>query len=93
MRRKDREITDPQEIFNILQRCDTAQLGMCDADAPYVVPVSFGAAMRNGTPVVYFHCAKQGKKLDLLRENPAVCLTAQPFSWCPADSARNHNPL
>lgn len=30
-------------------------------------------------PGVYFHCAKQGMKLDLQRENPKVCLEGDHF--------------
>ena len=45
MRRKDREITDPAAIAEIIHRCDVLYLGLNDPedpDYPYVVPVNFG---------------------------------------------------
>ena len=74
MRRKDREILDIHEIFEILIRCSTLRIGIQGKEYPYIVPVSFGAEMDNSRPVVYFHCAKQGLKLDLLKENAHVCV-------------------
>jgi nitroimidazol reductase NimA-like FMN-containing flavoprotein (pyridoxamine 5'-phosphate oxidase superfamily) len=43
---------------------------MCDAGQPYVVPVSFG--YQDGA--LYFHSSAQGKKIDTLRKNDAVCV-------------------
>lgn len=79
MRRKDREILDVNEIFDILLRCDTVRIGMFGENYPYIVPVSFGAEMVGGKPVVYFHCARQGMKLDLLKENSRVCIEGDIF--------------
>ena len=42
MRKADRQITDLNEIADILQRCDTIRIGISDEQAPYIVPVSFG---------------------------------------------------
>ncbi len=74
MRRKDREVTNPEEILDILRRCDTLRLGLRGAEFPYVVPVSFGLEVEEGRPVVYFHCAREGMKLDLIRQDPRVCV-------------------
>ncbi len=79
MRRKDREVTDQKEIFDILNRCDTVRIAMQGGKYPYVVPVSFGAEMQDGKPVIYFHCARQGLKVDLLKEKPAVCVEGDIF--------------
>ena len=79
MRRKDREIQDIHEIFDILTRCDTIRLGMYGEKYPYIVPVSFGAEMIDGKPVVYFHCARQGMKLDLLTNDKRVCVEGDIF--------------
>ncbi len=79
MRRKDREVTDINEIFDILNRCDTVRIGMRGEKYPYVVPVSFGAEMADGRPVVYFHCAREGLKLDLLAKDPMVCVEGDIF--------------
>ena len=79
MRRKDRETQSVDESFDILNRCDTVRIGIHGEKHPYVVPVSFGAEMADGKPVVYFHCAKQGMKLDLLEEDARVCVEGDIF--------------
>ncbi len=79
MRRKDREIQNSTDIFDILSRCDTVRIAMQGEQYPYVVPVSFGAEMIDGKPVIYFHCARQGLKVDLLKMNPWVCVEGDIF--------------
>ena len=79
MRRTDREVTDINEIFDILNRCNTVRIGMRGEKYPYVVPVSFGAEMADGKAVVYFHCAREGMKLDLLLKDPMVCVEGDIF--------------
>ncbi|MCD7917360.1 MAG: pyridoxamine 5'-phosphate oxidase family protein [Clostridiales bacterium] len=72
MRRNDREVTDPQRIDAIIQRCDCCRLAFATGDAPYIVPLNFGFAWEDGKRIFYFHSATEGRKLDLLRENPVV---------------------
>ena len=79
MRRKDREVLDRTEIFDMLNRCDTIRLAVQGEPYPYVVPLSFGAEMQGDDPVVYFHCARQGLKVDLIRKNPHVCVEGDIF--------------
>ncbi len=73
MRRKDREIKDIKEIINILDNCKTAHLAMVDKGMPYVVPLSYGYELVEGQITLYFHSAKEGRKLDILKENSNVC--------------------
>ena len=73
MRRKDRKIKDIKEIVNILDKCKTAHLAMVDEGRPYVVPLSYGYVLDEGVLTLYFHSAKEGRKLDILRRNPDVC--------------------
>ncbi len=79
MRRKDREVQNKAEVFDILNRCDTIRIGMQGNQYPYVVPVSFGMEIMNDTAVIYFHCAQQGMKVDLLKANPNVCVEGDIF--------------
>ena len=72
MRRKDREITEKQEIFNIIQKCDVCRLAFFDEKFPYIVPLNFGATLENDTITLYFHGANAGKKMELLQKNNAV---------------------
>ncbi len=69
MRRKDKEINDVGAIEAILRKASVCRLGLCEANQPYVVPLCFG--YKDNT--LYFHCAGQGKKLDIIRKNNNVC--------------------
>ena len=73
MRRKDREITDPAKIGQILRRCQVCRLGLRDGERVYVVPVNFGLVERGGKRILYFHGAKEGRKADLIRQNGYAC--------------------
>ena len=74
MRRKDREVTEIDEILRIIDKAKILHLGLFDADYPYVVPLHYGYEYADGDLVFYMHCAKEGHKLDLLRANPCVCV-------------------
>jgi len=69
MRRKDKQINDVAAIEDILSRATVCRLGLCKTNQPYVVPLCFGYKDN----ALYFHCAGQGKKLDILRKNNNVC--------------------
>jgi len=69
LRRKDREIKSREEIEAIIQKALVCRLGMADESGPYIVPLSFG--YRDG--FLFFHSAKEGKKLNILRKNNKVC--------------------
>ncbi len=73
MRRKDREVTNIQEIEDIIQQCKTCHVAMVDGDMPYVVPLSFGYEIKEGVLNLYFHSAKEGRKMDILHKNNQVC--------------------
>ncbi len=69
MRRKDQEITNRKDIESIIRKSLVCRLAMMDEHEPYIVPLSFG--YRDNT--LYFHSAKKGKKLDVLKKNNLVC--------------------
>ena len=48
MRRKDREITDFDEIMKIIDKCDTCRLALFDDEFPYIVPLNFGTDVQDG---------------------------------------------
>ena len=72
MRRKDREVTDFAAMVEIVKACGVCRLGMQDGEGVYMVPLNFGFAVEEGQLVLYFHGADAGKKLALLRQNPAA---------------------
>ena len=69
MRRKEKEITDQNQIEKIIRQSNVCRLAMVDGDKPYIVPMNFG--YKNKT--LFFHSAKQGQKIDLIKKNPNVC--------------------
>ncbi len=72
MRRKDREIADESAIRSILARARVLHLGLLDGEYPYVVPMHYGYAFESGRLTLYSHSAKEGHKLELLRQNGRV---------------------
>lgn len=69
MRKKDREIKDKKLMESILERATVCRVGLSENNVPYIVPVNFG--YRDNC--LYFHSAKEGKKIDMIRGNNNVC--------------------
>lgn len=68
---KSRMITLPQAIEELIKSCEVCNVGMIDQDnMPYTLPFNFG--FENET--VYLHSATTGKKIDILKANPSVCI-------------------
>lgn len=72
MRRADREVRDCKGILHVLETCKVCRLGMTDEGKVYIVPMNYGYEYEEGKLFLYFHGAKEGKKLRLLGENPSV---------------------
>ena len=72
MRRKDREITDLNEIYSIMKKCDSCSVAFFDNEFPYIVPLNFGLEFNNNQFTLYFHSANAGTKLELLSQNNHV---------------------
>lgn len=72
MRRKDREITDIDQIMEIIKKCDVLSLAFFDNDYPYIVPLNFGCSREADKIELYFHGAAEGKKLELIKQNNHV---------------------
>lgn len=73
MRRKDREVNDIEEIKEIIKSCKTCHVAMVDDGMPYVIPLSFGYEIIDDVLSLYFHSAKEGRKIDILHKNNSVC--------------------
>ncbi len=70
LRRRDKEITDEAEIKKILHEAEHLTIAMSLDDEPYLATLSHGYdGDRN---CIYFHCAREGKKVEILRANPLV---------------------
>ena len=70
MRRKDRAVTSPSEIVEIMSRCEVLHLAIAAQPAPYLLPVNFG--MEPDGMTLYVHGAMEGTKYDLLAKNDQV---------------------
>ena len=71
MRRKERE-KDAVFALEVLRDCEYATLATVNGDGmPYCVPLS-PVVIDN---LIYFHCAVEGKKLDNIKNNNAVCIS------------------
>lgn len=72
MRRKDREITDLNKIEEVISSCHCCRLGFNDEGQVYIVPLNFGYFKEDGKYIFYFHGAKEGRKIDIIKKNPYV---------------------
>lgn len=83
MTRRERQVTDINEIVKILDKSKVLHLGMVDGDEAYVVPMNYGYKMNGDKLTIYLHGARRGRKLDLMRANPKVffemCCDIVPF--------------
>jgi nitroimidazol reductase NimA-like FMN-containing flavoprotein (pyridoxamine 5'-phosphate oxidase superfamily) len=72
MRRADREISEMSEIESIISRADVCRIAFADNNTPYIVTMNFG--YKGGKqPSLYFHCAPDGRKLEMMEKNESVC--------------------
>lgn len=68
---KARFITDNSLIEQVITSCEVCTVGMVDENnLPYTIPLNFGYA--NG--VLYLHSGPKGRKLEILRQKPYVCI-------------------
>ena len=71
MRRSDRA-RDRSFAFDVIDRCGHGVAALSTGgEGPYCIPLSL---VRVGDDL-FFHCALEGRKLDLLRRDPRVCVT------------------
>jgi nitroimidazol reductase NimA-like FMN-containing flavoprotein (pyridoxamine 5'-phosphate oxidase superfamily) len=70
IRRKEKEITEAAEMIAILRKAKYITVAMCLDDEPYLVTLSHGFDAKNHC--IYFHCAQEGKKIDILKKNNLV---------------------
>lgn len=71
MRRKDRS-RGKEFSLELIDRCTHGVMALTTGeDTPYCLPLSL---VRVGD-ALYFHCAHQGRKVELMRANSKVCVT------------------
>ena len=70
IRRKDRAQGEAENLA-LLAGAEYGVLGLVDGCWPYAVPLSF--VLMDGA--LYFHCAREGRKIDVLAANSRACFT------------------
>jgi len=73
MQRRDREITDQNEMMDILRRGRFITLALSDDGRPYIVTLSYGSDEAENA--IYFHSSLKGAKLEIIRKYPEACGT------------------
>lgn len=71
MRRKEREVVDLEIIQSWMKEIDICRIGMVDEGKVYIVPLNYGFTYTDHL-CIYFHSAKVGRKMDVLKQNPNV---------------------
>lgn len=72
MRRKDRLVTDPARIEEIVKKCGCCRIGFNDDGEVYIVPMNFGYEKDGENYTFYFHGMPVGRKVDLIKKSPNV---------------------
>jgi nitroimidazol reductase NimA-like FMN-containing flavoprotein (pyridoxamine 5'-phosphate oxidase superfamily) len=70
LRRKEKEVVDSEELIIPLRKAAHITLAFCGNNEPYLVTLNHGYDEEENC--IYFHCASEGKKIDLLNMNPTV---------------------
>lgn len=65
-----KDITDNSEMLEVISKCKVCHVGFSEDGIPYVLAFNFGYA----DGIVYLHCAKEGHKLNVLKNNNNVCV-------------------
>ena len=69
MRKKEKEIKDPDKLIEILKNEQVCRIGFNDFPFPYIIPLHFVYDNNH----IFFHCAMIGRKIDLIKKDGHVC--------------------
>jgi len=75
MRLAEKEIVKKSELESVLHESLACRLGLCDESGVYIVPMNFGYC--DGE--LFFHCAWEGRKVEMMKNNPSVCFECDVF--------------
>ena len=63
------------KMEEILERADVGRIALCCDLMPYIIPLNFVYYKRQ----IAFHCAWEGKKIDVITQNPNCCFEVDEF--------------
>ena len=72
MRRKERDVPDIKLIEEIIRKADVCRIALANGNIPYMVTMNFGYSSIPDKKL-FFHCAGEGRKLEMIRNNNYVC--------------------
>jgi uncharacterized protein len=72
MRRSDREVSDIVVIEEIIKKADVCRIALAVDNIPYLITMNFGYS-NDHEQRLFFHCANEGRKLEMIRKNNYVC--------------------
>lgn len=92
MHRKEREITDRDELVRILNNGRYAVISMCRENEPYVVALSYGYVSSEN--VLYSHCSLKGLKLEFIEANSNVCaMVIEDLEYKPGECSHEYKSV
>ena len=62
----EKEITQTDEIEDVLRSARVCRVALIDGAYPYIVPMLFGYNLTGERLELYFRCEEKGKKMDLI---------------------------
>ena len=72
MRRADTEVTEFEDIIDIIKKCDVCRIALNNENYPYILPLNFGMSVKDKRIELYFHGAMDGTKYDLMQKDNRV---------------------
>jgi uncharacterized protein len=75
MRRADRLSTDKDEIAKILTEGKIIHIAFQDENEPYIVTMNYGYDFMDDNFKFYFHSAREGRKIEIIKVNSRVCFS------------------
>ena len=72
MRRADREVTDRNQLEEILRECTAVHIGAQDGAGLFVVPMNYGYTLEGDRLTLYIHSAQEGRKVAAFRAGGTV---------------------
>ncbi len=80
------EIKDKKIIYTLLDEVEFGTLALSQAEKPYSLPINFVRI----DDVIYFHGAKSGKKVSILKQNKKASFSVvKPYSLIPSYFSSN----
>lgn len=78
MHREEVRVSEKELLKGILDLTSVCCVGFQDEPFPYIVPMNYGYVWEDKL-TFYFHMAKEGHRLELLKRDPHVCVNVPVF--------------